>query len=252
MGGMYSDDYEGVPLGIMSIFTEARTGSKAFAYIITILVSITIFGSTFAMMCGFGYLPYAAARDGYFFSFFAHRSKRFSGLADYSLLTVGLLSAAWCFFSLDLVIDAMTTMLVLVMFCGQSIGLVWYKYRTPKEEQPDGWEMPLFPLPCILQFVIFFFIFITTDSVLLWGDDDPILEISVLFLFLGAGLFLVRSKIHQTWPFNVEGSDVKGKEGETVADDPKKNMTKDIEGGDDKEKTEVVADIPPVTPSVQV
>jgi amino acid transporter len=94
---MYDDDYEGNPPGIMSLFTESRIG-KEFAYAITAIVVITIFGSTYSMLCGFGYLPYAAAKDGVFFSFFAHESKKHPGLADRSLLVVVLLTIPWCFF----------------------------------------------------------------------------------------------------------------------------------------------------------
>jgi amino acid transporter len=198
---IYDDDYDGNPPGIMSLFTESRVG-KEFAYVITGVVALTIFGSTYSMLCGFGYLPYAAAKDGTFFSFFAHESESRPGLADRSLLVVVLLTIPWCFFSLDVVIDAMTTMLVLVQFIGQAVGLLYYRYRVPKEEQPKGWRMWLFPLPCIIQIIIFAFIWISTDSALLWGSDQPILELSVGFLALGPVLFLIRARWRQEWPFN--------------------------------------------------
>jgi len=224
---LYTND-DATHIGIMSLFTEARTGSVPFAKFITVIVCLTIFGSTFAMMCGFAYIPYAAARDGYFFSFFAHKSSKHEGLANYSLLTVGLFSAFWCFFSLDLVIDAMTTMIVLVMFCGQSAGLVWYRYRTAKDEQPEGWRMPLFPLPCIIQFVIFFFIFITTESYYLWGDDTPVLDLSVGVLALGVLMFLVRSKYRSTWPF-ADPTKKMIKENDREALSPKNGKTVELE-----------------------
>jgi len=110
------------------------------------------------MLCGQPYVPYAAAKDGVFFKIFAHESKRYPGVADLSLLTIVLLSAAWCFFSLDMVIDALVTMIVFVQFIGQSVGLMFYRWTVPKEQQAQGWRMPLFPLPCILQTLIFFFI----------------------------------------------------------------------------------------------
>lgn len=201
---MYSDDFDGNPVGIMSLFTESRFNSQGLAYVVTGFVGVTIFGSVFSMLCGFGYLPYAAARDGVFFSIFAHESKRCPGLADYSLLVVVILSAAWCFFDLELVIEAMTTMLVLVQFIGQSVGLMYYRFRTPKDKQANGWRMPLFPLPCIIQTLIFTFIWITTDSVWIWGDDDPILELSVAFLLAGCVLFFIRQKCFNGWPFGTD------------------------------------------------
>lgn len=153
------------------------------------------------MMCGFGYLPYAAARDGHFFSVFAHRSEKYEGLADYSLLAIGALSAFWCLFSLDIVIEIMAAMIVLLQFFAQSVGLMWYRYNTPKEHQARGWRMPLYPLPCVIQAILFFFIFITSDSVILWGSSQPILELSVSFLIVGCVCFYVRAYKHKTWPY---------------------------------------------------
>merc|ERR1719174_2030503 len=107
----------------------------------------------------------------------------------------------WCFFSLELVVDAMTTLMVLVMFLGQSVGLLVYRYTVPEHEQRLGWRMPLFPLPCIVQIVIFFFIWITTDSTLLWGSENPILEMSLGFILVGPVMFLARAKLREDWPF---------------------------------------------------
>lgn len=198
---MFTDDYDGVPFGIMSIFTEWRTGSKPFAMFITIIVAITIFGSAFAMLVGFVFIPPAAARDGYFYSFFAPKAnEKGEGLPVVSLVFIITLTVIFSFFSMSFVVDAMTTMIVLVMFCGQSLGLVIYRYRTPVEDQPEGWRMPLFPLPCIIQFIIFFFIFLTTDNSS-WDGADPILETSVGFLGLGVVMFLLRSKYNKQWPF---------------------------------------------------
>lgn len=196
---IYGDPHANPP-GIMSIFTESRSG-PGMAYVMTLVVAVTIFGSVFSVLCGFGYLPYAAAKDGTFFAIFAHESEYFPGLADYSLMSVCFLSAIWCFFELEIVVNAMTTMMVAVMFIGQAVGLLYYRYTVPEDEQAPGWRMPLFPLPVILQIVIFSFIWITTDSVLLWGSKDPVLEMSIAFLAVGLVLFLVRARLCQEWPF---------------------------------------------------
>jgi len=190
---MYTDDYDGVPVGIISLVTEHLLG-KGTAYFMTIVVTISIFGSVYAMACGFGFIPYAAAKSGDFFKFFAHESTTKAGLADYSVLLVFLLSTLWCFFSLDIVIDAMVTLLVLMQFMAQSLGLMLYRRRIKKlketrpsdveEEHPDTWKVPGYPLPCIVQFILFGFIFITSESYLLYGSQ-PILEIAVLYLVIG-------------------------------------------------------------------
>lgn len=206
---IYADDYDGdlSQVGIISTFSESRVGS-GFACFMTVVVAITIFGSTFSMLCGQPYVPYAAAKDGVFFRIFAHESKRYPGVADLSLLVIVILSGAWCFFSLDTVIDALVTMIVFVQFIGQSVGLIYFRWRVPRDLQPPGWRMPLYPLPCIIQIVIFSFIWITTDSVLLWGSEQPILELAVAFLCIGPILFLCHARCNKTWPFNIEIDDL--------------------------------------------
>jgi len=194
----YDDDWDGgEPFGIMSIFTE-QVVNKNFAYFMTIIVCVTIFGSNFAQLCGYAYLPYAAAHDGYFLEIFKQKSP--DGLPYYSLLTVCIISAIWCFFSLDIVIDAMTTLLVLVQFIGQSVGLMLYRHYHADELPADRWTMPLYPLPCIVQITIFFFIFITTDNWIIMGSD-PILEGSIVVLWVGVVMFLLTQRVKHDWPF---------------------------------------------------
>jgi len=194
----YTDDWDGgEPFGIISIFTENLV-NKQFAYVMTIVVCITIFGSNFAQLCGYAYLPYAAAQDGYFFDIFKEKSP--NGLPYYSLLTVCVISAIWCFFSLDVVIDAMTTLLVLVQFVGQAVGLMLYKHYHSEELPADRWSMPLYPLPCIVQIIIFCFIFITTDNWIVSGNT-PILEGSIVVLFIGVLMFLLTQRVKGDWPF---------------------------------------------------
>lgn len=194
----YTDDFDGIQVGIMSIFFE-EVINKGFAQFFTIVVAITIFGSVYSMMAGFQHLLYAGAKDGFFFQIFAKRHPT-KDIPHVALLTLAVLSGAWCFFSLDTVIDAMTTLLVFVQFIGQAVGLLYYRYTTPKEEQPEGWRMPLFPIPVIIQIILFFFIFITSPSWVLYGDA-PILDFSVLFMLLGVVLFMIRAKSRKDWPF---------------------------------------------------
>ena len=49
----------------MGIFTESRS-SPGMAYVMTLGVAITIFGGVFSVLYGFGYLSYAAAKEGTF------------------------------------------------------------------------------------------------------------------------------------------------------------------------------------------
>jgi len=202
----YTEHYEGVPVGIMSLFTEWRFGSPALAGIVTIVTAITIFGSTFSMLVGFVFVPVAAARDGYFFSFFAPpKDAPSSSLPVVSLCFILTLTGIFSFFSLGIVIDAMCTMIVFVMFCGQSAGLIYYRYTVPVEDQAEGWRMPFFPFPCIVQFILFFFIFATSQTSS--RGEEPLLELAILFLILGVIVFLLRSRKNHTWPFELPEDD---------------------------------------------
>ena len=65
---MYGSNYTQVPQGIISLLVEEKTGSSTLAGIATIWVCVTIMGANYATLCGYAYLPYAAAKNGDFFS----------------------------------------------------------------------------------------------------------------------------------------------------------------------------------------
>merc|ERR1719433_1123267 len=170
---------------IMAIFCEQMI-SRDFAIFFTIIVVITIFGSCFSFMIGLAQIPYTAAKDGYFYAFLAHQHPVHKGLSDYSLLFVGTLSTIFCFVELELVIEGMLTMMLLVQFMGQGWGLIYYRYFFPEEDQEEaGFTVPMFPIPNVIQLIIFGFIFITTDTWII-GGHVPLLEIAILFLIAGS------------------------------------------------------------------
>jgi hypothetical protein len=145
-------------------------------------------------------------------------------------MTLGGLGVIWCFFSLDVVIDALTVMIILVQFIGQSIGLLVFRYGilTPETDDAEAWKVPLFPLPVVLQVVVMAFIFITSDNCThththihtslpslpfhththththtgLISGNDPLLDLCVLFILLGCGMFLLRQKKHKVCVFS--------------------------------------------------
>lgn len=63
---------------VVSIFMERIYGAKA-ATLFTAMILWTAFGSVFALLLGYSRIPYAAARDGYFFKIFGrlHPTKHF-------------------------------------------------------------------------------------------------------------------------------------------------------------------------------
>jgi amino acid transporter len=174
---------------VVSVMMEKIYGPKI-ATIFTGMVLWTAFGSVFALLLGYSRIPYAAARDGYFFKMFGrlHPTKRFPYV---SLIVLGVISIVCSFFSLDVVIDALITTRVLVQFIGQIFALILLRKREP--EMPRPYRMWLYPLPSLIALVGWVFIFATADrSVILLGLGT---------LSLGAIFFLVWSWYTERWPF---------------------------------------------------
>jgi len=174
---------------VASIFIEKLYGSKT-AVVFTSMVLWTSFASVFALILGYSRIPFAAARDGYFFSFFGkvHPRKEFP---HRSLLLIGGLAIACSFFPLQAVIDAMVTMRILVQFVGQIGAVILLRRMKPESERP--FKMWLYPLPALVALLGWIFLFVTSGR-------QPIIY-SMLALLSGAGAFLVWSKCRKSWPF---------------------------------------------------
>lgn len=191
---------------IMALFCETHI-SRGFAIFFTLIVCITIFGSCFSFMIGLAQIPYTAAKDGYFYVFLAHEHETKAGLSDYSLLFVGLLSTVFCFLDLELVIEGMLTMQLLIQFMSQGWGLIYYRYFMEDQEEAS-FVVPWFPIPNIIQLVIFGFIFATTENWIIDGGA-PLLEVAMIFLIMGVVMYMLWAKKNGLWPYQWEtyGSD---------------------------------------------
>src|SRR6267142_2732603 len=151
----------------------------------------TAFGSVFALLLGYSRIPYAAAREGYFFGVFGrlHPAKEFPHV---SLLVVGVASIVASFFSLGVVIDALIATRILVQFIGQIAGVVLLRRRAPDMVRP--FRIWLYPVPVVVAGVGWLFIFSTTGArVMVFGLGA--LALGVL-CFLGWSLRL------RQWPFS--------------------------------------------------
>ena len=163
---------------IASIFIAKLYGSKA-AVVFTVMVLWTTFASVFALMLGYSRIPYAAARDGYFFKFFdrLHPRKEFP---HRSLLLIGGLAIASSFLSLQTVIGALITMRILVQFIGQIGAAILLRRLQPDSARP--FKMWLYPLPALLALLGWLFLFVTSG---VWQ-----MLYSVVALVLGVVAFL--------------------------------------------------------------
>ncbi len=129
------------------------------AVILTVLVIITAYGSTYSLMMSYSRLPFAAARDGFFFKWLGeiHPKKHFP---HFSLLTVGLMTCIASLFNLDFIIAASLSSRILIQFLGQIIGLTLMRKNEPGRKRP--FKMWLYPIPSIIAFFGFSFIFISS------------------------------------------------------------------------------------------
>jgi amino acid transporter len=174
---------------IVSTFMERIYGSKV-ATFFTLMILWTAFGSVFALLLGYSRIPYAAARDGYFFKAFArvHPTK---GFPYVSLIVLGLISIVASFFSLGVVIDALIATRILVQFIGQVAGVMLLRRTRP--DMPRPYRIWLYPVPTLVALAGWLFIFVTTDV--------RVIAFGVGILTLGVVWFLAWSRRLRQWPF---------------------------------------------------
>lgn len=175
---------------IMATFCE-RMVSKSFAVFFVVVVVVTIFGSCFSLILGYTNVPFAAARGGYFFSVFGHEHPTKQGLADYTLLTLGMVSACCCFFNLDDLIAALMVPRLVLQYVAQTVGLMMI--RNQYKGIPDLYRMPLYPLPAVICIMGFMYCFFTTENWIFSGGA-PLLETVLLHTALGVVVFILWSR----------------------------------------------------------
>jgi len=147
-------------LFIERTFTDPAAGRIA-ALVMTVMIQFVAAASLYAVILGYSRIPFAAARDGQFFKVFAqlHPTKAFPHVA---LLTVGLLSAPFCFFSLGQLATWAIQVQVLLCFLWQCAGVILlFRHR---KDIPQPFVMWLYPLPAILSFALWFYIFISGST----------------------------------------------------------------------------------------
>ncbi len=169
---------------VVSAYIQALYGPNAGA-IVTVLILLVAFASLFAATLGYSRIPYAAAQDKSFFSFFAkvHPTLHFP---HRSLLVLGAIAFVFSLlFRLKEVIDAILAMRILIQFIGQAIGLLLLFKRKGKSFFP--WKMPLYPLPLILAILIWIFIFISTGQKMMIGG--------LVVISLGLIVFFIAKKM---------------------------------------------------------
>ena len=175
----------------ISVFMQRIYGPWA-GYLVTILLMFAAFSSVFSLMLGYSRVPYAAALDGNYFRVFArvHPEGRFPHI---SLLSLGLVATAFCFFSLADVIAALVVIRITLQFLVQAIGVIVLRIRRP--EMPRPFRMWLYPLPALLASAGFVFVlFSRTNSM-------KQIRYALVLLLTGLIIYFVRAWHNREWPF---------------------------------------------------
>jgi basic amino acid/polyamine antiporter, APA family len=159
------------------------------------MILITAFASTYSMMLGYSRIPYAAALDGTFFSYFGKTHTR-KDFPHRSLLLVGILSTIASFFSLVQIITALLLARILVMFVAQIIGLLLLRKRHP--DFPRPFRMWLYPLPAIFAMLCWLYIFCAQAF-----NPDGWQYMLYVLAVIGSGsvLYFIIAKRQRYWPF---------------------------------------------------
>lgn len=173
---------------VVSDFMEIIYGHWA-GQVLTVLILGAAFASVFALMLGYSRIPYAAATDGKFFSVFArlHPRGRFPHV---SVVTLGVISVPFCFFTLEEIIQVLMVIQVVILYLAQVLAVTLIR-RRPDIHRP--FQMWLYPLPSLLAAAGWLYILFSTS----WR----MIGFGVLVLLVGISAYLVRAWQGRLWPF---------------------------------------------------
>ncbi|HML15371.1 MAG TPA: amino acid permease [Bryobacteraceae bacterium] len=174
---------------VASEFMDRLHGPHA-AAAITVLILVTAFASVFGGMLGFSRVPYVAAADGRFFRAFA-RLDPSGHFPSFSVLFVGIASAAGCLFDLESIVK---TLIVIQTLIG-SLAVVGAAtmLRATRPDIPRPFRMWLYPLPSLIAFAGWTYIIVTSGTVYIAAG--------FAMLAVGIAAYLWRAKSANEWPW---------------------------------------------------
>jgi APA family basic amino acid/polyamine antiporter len=180
-----------VRVRLVADIARAAFGGWA-GYTIAALVVWTAFSSVFSLLLGYSRVPYAAARDGNYFSFLAAVHPR-HGIPHRSLVALGLVAAAFCFLTLTQVITLLVITRIVLQFFLQHVGVMLLRAQRPALERP--FRMPWYPLPPLVALAGFVFMVVNRNSALKG------LAVAAGIGASGTLIYLGRAKRMRQWPF---------------------------------------------------
>lgn len=174
---------------IVSDFMQRIYGPKA-AGAMTALILWVAFASVFCVLLGYTRVPYAAAAEGHFFSPFArvHPKRHFP---SFSVVYMGVVSAAVCFLSLEALIKAMIVIQIVTQFIAQCIAVILI--RRVRIDMTLPFRMPLYPIPAVIALAGWIFILVSSGGVYVLSG--------FALLAFGVLAYLWRARANMQWPF---------------------------------------------------
>jgi amino acid transporter len=174
---------------IVSLFMARLYGPTA-AKVMTGLILWVAFASVFCVLLGYTRVPYAAAAEGHFFSPFArvHPTRHFP---SFSVLFMGVVSAAACFLSLEALIKTLIVIQIVTQFVAQCIAVILIRRRRKEIALP--FCMPLYPIPALIALAGWIFILASSGAV----------YVAAAFALLVFGIiaYLWRARTKMQWPW---------------------------------------------------
>jgi amino acid transporter len=156
------------------------------------LIVWTAFASVFSLLLGYSRVPYAASRDGNYFRFLAAVHPRYN-IPHRSLVALGLVAMAFCFFSLVQVITMLVITRILLQFLPQQVGVMLLRIQRPELERP--FRIPFYPLPPLIALAGFIFMLVNRGHALVE------LAVAAAIAVSGTLIYLIRARRLCQWPF---------------------------------------------------
>ena len=143
----------------------ARYDGMGWSHFLSLMVMWTAVAACFAALLGYSRVPYAASVSGHFFRTFAATHPR-GDFPHRSLLLMGGIAVVACLADLETVIAALLTTRILIQFIAQICTVIYLRTR-PELFAKMPFRMPLYPLPAIVAFVGWSWVFGTTSKLAL-------------------------------------------------------------------------------------
>jgi amino acid transporter len=180
-----------VRLALVAEIAQSAFGHIA-GQVVAALILWSAFASVFSLLLGYSRVPYAAAKDGNYFSALSalHPKHNFP---HRSLVTLGLVAAFFCFFTLSQVIALLVVIRILLQFLLQQIGVIWLRYKQPELARP--FRIPLFPLPPLIAMAGFIYVLVYRPN--------PLVELGAAAAIAASGtlIYMIRARSRREWPF---------------------------------------------------